>query len=88
MRNIVLGWAEHEDPNKKSESTEHLKYFPDHQFEWKVLSKVPEYTSKKEILEGFLMKAINPSLNGQLDKDLLVLFRNGVALSYIFYCFY
>ena len=42
VRNIVLRWAEHEDPNKHSEQAKHLKYFPDHQFEWKVLTRAPE----------------------------------------------
>ena len=27
--NIVLRWAKHEDPNKQSEPTQNLKYFPD-----------------------------------------------------------
>ena len=30
VRNIVLRWIKHEDPNKQSESATHLKYFPDH----------------------------------------------------------
>ena len=33
VRNVVLRWAEHEDPNKQSEPAKHLKYFPNHQFE-------------------------------------------------------
>ena len=33
VRNVVLRWAQYEDPNKQSEQTKHLKYFPDHQFE-------------------------------------------------------
>ena len=40
VRNVVLRWAENEDPNKQSEPAKHLKYFPDHQFEWKVLTRV------------------------------------------------
>ena len=30
VRNVVLRWAEHEDPNKQSELAKHLKYFLDH----------------------------------------------------------
>ena len=67
VRNVVLRWAEHEDPNKQSEPAKHLKYFPDHQFEWKVLTRAPEYTRKRKILEAFSIKSINPSLNEQLD---------------------
>ena len=31
---------------------EHLKKFPDHQFEWKVLTRAPEYMRKRKILEA------------------------------------
>ena len=79
MRNVVLRWVEHEDPNKQSEPIKHLKYFPDQQFEWKVLTRAPEYTRKRKTLEAFLIKSINPSFNEQLDTELLVLFRNGVT---------
>ena len=79
VRNIVLIWAEHEDPNKQSEPAKHLKYFPDHQFEWKVLTRAPENTRKRKILEVFLIESINLSLNEQLDTELSDLFRNGVT---------
>ena len=78
VRNVVLTRAEHEDPNKQSEPAKHLKHFPDHQFEWKVLTRVPEYTRKRKTLEALLIKSTNPFLNEQLDTELLVLFRNGV----------
>ena len=32
VRNVVLRWGEHGDPNKQLEPTKHLKYFPDHHF--------------------------------------------------------
>ena len=81
MRNVVLRWAEHEDPNKQWEPAKHLRYFRDHQFEWKVLTSPPEYRKKRKILEAFLIKSINPSLNVQLHKHLLFLFRNCVTWS-------
>ena len=78
VKNVVLRWAEHEDPNKQSEPAKHLKYFPDHQCEWKVLTSAPEYMRKRKMLEAFLIKCISPPLNEQLDTELLVLFRNSV----------
>ena len=78
VENVFLRWAEHEDANKQSEPAKHLKYFPDHQFEWKMLTRAPEYTRKRKILEAFLIKCINPSFSEQLDTELLDLFRNGV----------
>ena len=44
---LFLRWAEYEDPNKQSEPAKYLKYFTDHQFEWKVLTRVPKYTRKR-----------------------------------------
>ena len=87
VRNVVLRWSQHEDPNKQLEPAKHLKYFPDHQFVWKVLTWAPEYTRKRNFLGAFLIKSINSALNVQLDTELLVLFRNGVT-SNIFYWFY
>ena len=60
VRNVVLRWTEHEDPNKQSEPARHLKYFPDHQLEWKALTSTPEYTRKRKTFEAFFIKSINP----------------------------
>ena len=79
MRNVVLRWADYEDPNKQLETAKYLKYFPDNRFELEVLTRFPEYTRRRKILEAFLIKSINPSLNESLDLELLVLFRNGVT---------
>ena len=60
VRNAALRWAEHENSNKQLEPARHLKYFPDHQLESKVLTRAPEYTRKRKIFEAFLIKSINP----------------------------
>ena len=86
LKNIVLRWAEHEVANKQPGQAEHFKYFTDHQFEWNVVTRAPEYMRKRNILGAFLIKSISLSLNEQLDTE-LVLFRNVVTLSYIFYWF-
>ena len=70
VRNVVLRWAEHETLNKQSETAKHLKCFPDYQFEWKVLTRAPEYNGKRKVFEAFLTKSTNPSLNEQLDTEL------------------
>ena len=79
VRNVVLRWIEHEDPNKQSEPAKPSKYFLDHQFNWKVLTRAREHTRKKKSLKLLLIKSINPSLNEQLDTDLLALFKNGAT---------
>ena len=81
VRNGVLRWAKHEDPNKQSELAKHLKYIRDYQFEWKVPTKAPEYTGEKESFRRIFIKSLNPSLNEQLDTELLVLFSNDVTWS-------
>ena len=48
MSPFVLGWAEHEDPNKQYEPAKHLKHFPGHQFQWKEPIRAPEYMRKKK----------------------------------------
>ena len=63
MGNVVLRWTKHEDPNKQAEPPKYLKYFPDHQLEWKVLTRVPEYTIKRKILEAFLIKSVFLSMS-------------------------
>ena len=78
VKNVILRWAEQKDPNKQSE-TKNLKYFPDHQFEWKVLTRAAEYMRKRKTLEAFLIKSIIPPFNEQLHTELLVHFRNGVT---------
>ena len=70
-RNVVLRWAEHEDPNKRSEAAKHLKYFPGHQFEWKVLTRPPEHMKKRKTLEDLSIKSISWIFNEQLYTELL-----------------
>ena len=55
-----------------------------HKFSWYILERAPVNTLKRRILEAYFMKLIVPSLNEQLDNDVLMLFRNGVTWRYIF----
>ena len=45
--------AEHEDPNKQLEPAKHIKYFPDHQFKWRLLTRASKYMRKRKILKAF-----------------------------------
>ena len=51
----------------------------EHKFSWYILARAPVNTFKRRILEAYLIKLIVPSLNEQLDNDVLMLFRNGVT---------
>ena len=79
IRNCKIRWDEHNVVNKSSKPTKHLARNIDHEFSWYVLTRVPVNTLKRRILEAYFIKLIAPSLNEQLDNDVLMLFQNGVT---------
>ena len=78
VRNAKIRWNEHEDKNSKSEPAKHLKENPTHKFTRTIISKVPENFRKPRVLEAYFIKTICPTLNEQLDNDILTLFRNDI----------
>ena len=78
-RNVETRWNEHENLNKHSEPAKHLREFPDHKFDWKILLTAPTNAKLRKILESSMIALKQPSLNEQLDFDKLILFRNGVT---------
>ena len=78
-RNVETRWNEHENPNKDSEPAKHLRKFRDHKFDSKILLTAPINANLRKILESSMIALKQPSLNGQLDFDKLILFRNGVT---------
>ena len=79
IRNAVTRIDEHEQPNRKSEPSKHIKSNPGHKFDWMILSRAPSHRLKRIILEAYFMKQLNPSLNDQLDSEILTLFRHVVT---------
>ena len=80
MRNARLRWNEHEsDRDKNSECANHLNENDKHEFKWCILSLAPKVSFKRKILEAYFIKTLNPTLNNQLNSDILTLFRNGVT---------
>ena len=79
IRNCKIRWDEHNDVNKNSESAKHIDRNIEYEFSSYVLTRAPENTLKRIILEAFFIKLIVPSLNEQLDNDVLMNFRNGVT---------
>ena len=57
----------------------HLNDDFDYEFRWFVLSPASKNCLKRKILEAYYIKTCNPSLNNQINRDLLNLSRNGVA---------
>ena len=79
VRNAEIRWNEHEDKNSKSEPVKHLKKNPAHKFRRTIISQTPENFRKHRVLEAYFIKTICPTLNEQLDNDILTLFRNGLT---------
>ena len=65
--------------NVETRWNEHLRDFPDHKFDWKILLKAPKNTNLRKVLESSIIALKRLSLNEQLNFDQLILFRNGVT---------
>ena len=79
IRNAITRIDEHEQPNGKLEPSEHLKNNPGHKWYWMILLRAPSHRLKRKILEAYFIKQLKPSLNDQLDSEILILFRHGVT---------
>ena len=80
IRNVIIRWNQHESGiNKNSWCFKHLQEHLSHGFHWSVLSIALRNTFKEKILEVYLIKIMLPSLNSQINNDVLVLFRNFVT---------
>ena len=69
---------EHNTPNNKSNPTKHLRDNIDHSFTWKVICNAHNRKLARKILEAYFIATMKPSLNDQIDSDLLHLFKNGI----------
>ena len=70
---------DYNDVNKNFEPAKHLARNIEHKFGWYMLARALVNTLRRRILEAYFIKLIVPSLNGKLDNDVLMLFRNGVT---------
>ena len=70
---------EHNTPSVKSNPAKHLSGNIDHSFIWKAICNAPNRKLARKILEAYFIATMKPSLNDQIDSDLLHLFRNGIT---------
>ena len=77
-RNVETRWKEHQNINKDSEPAKHLREYPTHSFEWKIILNAPNNKRTRKNIEASVIALKKPSLNDQLDSQRL-LFRNGVT---------
>ena len=78
-RNVEIRWMEHSTPSIKSNPAKHLRDDIDHSFTWKAISNAPNRKLARKILEAYFIATIKPSLNDQIDSDLVHPFRNGIT---------
>ena len=50
-----------------------------HSFTWSIICNAPTNKFKWKIIEAYFIAINKPTLNDQLDSDLLHLFRNGIT---------
>ena len=62
--------------NKNLDCFKHLNDHFDHEFWWGFLSRASKNCLKRKILEAYYIKTCQPSLNKQINSDILNLFRN------------
>ena len=78
-RNVEVRWAEHEAVKGTSGPAKHISNKPKHKFSWRTLMRALEDWRKRRILETFLIKIQNPTLNDHKNVRNLLLFINGVT---------
>ena len=78
VHNEKTQWNGRKDKNSKSESTKHSKENPTHKFTWTIICKAPGTFYKHRVFKAYFTKTSCPTLNKQLDNDILTLFRNDI----------
>ena len=78
-RNIHVRWGEHNNPQGKSEPSQHLYNNPSHGFTWRVLITASKNARIRKNLEASEVALKNPRLNNQVESKKLTLFRYGVT---------
>ena len=78
-RNVSVRYDEHNKLSKKSKPAAHLEKNCDHYFTWRILCNAPSNARTRKNIEAFFIAIMRTSLNGQIDCDALILFRNDVT---------
>ena len=79
IRNSEIRWNEHIIGWDNSDCVKHLNDHFHQEFRWIVLCPASKNCLKHKILEAYYITTCQPSINNQIDSDLLNLFRNGVT---------
>ena len=79
VRLAEIRFKEHNNPNKSSEPSKHLRNNGNHEFEWQVITTASRSMIKRKVLEAFYIGKFKPQINDQLESHKLLLFRHGVT---------
>ena len=72
-RNVETRWKEHQNINKDSEPAKHLREYPTHSFEWKIILNAPNDKRTRKNIEASVIALKRPFLNDQLNSQRLIL---------------
>ena len=75
IRNVKTRWNEHNIPSEKSNPSKLLNSNIAHHFSWSVICNAPVKKSTRKILEAYFIAPLKPTLNDQIESDLLHLFK-------------
>ena len=63
MRNVEVGWGEHNNPMNKSNPSKHIKDNLDRVFNWSLLANPPKNMFQRKVLETCYIVLEKPTLN-------------------------
>ena len=78
-QNVTITWDGHSDIGKPLEPVKYLYQFPEHSFNWKVLSSVLNKVRQRKIHKAYYVMCLHPTLNNQLELTSLTLVPNRVT---------
>ena len=78
-REVEARWKEENTPSDKLNPSKKINSHFDHIFTWSIICNAPTNKFKRKIIEACYIATNKPTLNDQLDSDLLHLFRNGIT---------
>ena len=79
IRNAEICWDEHNNPMNKSNPSKRIKDNFDHVFSWSVLANAPKNMFQRKVVKTYYNVLEKPTLNVQLERNIINLFRNGVT---------
>ena len=79
IRNVEIRWNKHNMPSEKSNPSKHSNNNITHHFSWSVFCNPPVKMFTCKSLEAYFIMLLKPTLNDQIESDLLDLFKNGIT---------